>query len=61
MDDIYGYVLQLGDTLDFTAALMGTAWDGKAAEVRSHLHVGMSGDDAILSISAKGRRGGQGR
>jgi Ca2+-binding RTX toxin-like protein len=51
LDDFYGYVLQNGDVLDFTAALKGTAWDRKVSDVGSYLHVGMSGNDAIISIS----------
>jgi serralysin len=50
-DQIYGYVLQAGDTLDFTAALKATAWDGLSSALSQFLHVATSGNDAIISIS----------
>ena len=51
-DDVFGYVLQNGDTLDFTAALAGTAWNGSQASLGDFLHVSESGANAMLSISA---------
>jgi hypothetical protein len=50
-DDIVGSVLQIGDKLDFTAALKGTTWDGLAADVGKYLTVSMSNNDAIISMA----------
>jgi hypothetical protein len=35
LDDIYGYVLANNGVLDFTGALKGTQWDGKASMLGS--------------------------
>lgn len=51
MDDIFGYVLQNGDVLDFRAALAATQWDGSAATLGAYLQVGAAGNDAIISLS----------
>jgi serralysin len=51
-DDVYGYVLQQGDTIDFRSALKGTAWNGQQSTLANFLHVGMNGNDAIITISA---------
>jgi serralysin len=51
-DDVYGYVLQLGDTIDFRSALKGTAWNGQQATLGNFLHLGMNGNDAIITVSA---------
>ena len=50
-DDIFGYVLQNGDTLDFRAALASTAWTGTSSTLGNFLHLGTSGNNAIISIS----------
>jgi Ca2+-binding RTX toxin-like protein len=52
-DDVYGPVLTNGDTLDFTAALKATAWDGSAASLSNYLRITMSGSDAIISMTSK--------
>jgi hypothetical protein len=51
-DDVYGYVLQQGDTIDFRSALKGTAWNGQQSTLGNFLHVAMTGNDAIITISA---------
>ncbi len=51
-DDVFGYVLQNGDTLDFRAALGRTSWNGAQSSVGGFLHVAQSGDNAMISISA---------
>ena len=51
-DDVYGYVLQNGDTIDFRAALKATTWNGQQSTLGNFLHVTMSGNDAVISISA---------
>ncbi len=51
-DDVFGCVLQNGDTLDFRAALSGTSWNGAQGRVGGFLHVAQSGDNAMISISA---------
>jgi hypothetical protein len=50
-DDIFGYVLQNGDMLDFRAALAQTAWNGTQATLGNFLHVTMSGASAMISLS----------
>ena len=51
-DDVFGYVIQNGDTIDFRAALKATGWNGQATTLANFLHVKMSGNDAIITISA---------
>jgi hypothetical protein len=51
IDQVYGYVLQAGDVLDFTVALKATAWNGSPSTLSQFLHVAMSGNDAIISMS----------
>jgi len=51
-DDIFGYVLQNGDTLDFRAALANTAWTGTQSTLGNFLHISMSGNNAMIAISA---------
>jgi hypothetical protein len=51
-DDVYGYVLQQRDTIDFRSALKGTAWNGQQSTLGNFLHVGMNGNDAIITVSA---------
>ena len=50
-DDIFGYVLQNGDTLDFRAALAATKWTGTQSTLGNFVHVGVSGNNAIISLS----------
>jgi hypothetical protein len=50
-DNIFGYVLQNGDTLDFRAALAKTSWTGTASTLANYLHVTESGANAIVSLS----------
>jgi len=50
-DNVFGYVLQNGDTLDFRAALAETAWNGSSATLGNFLHVTTSGANAIISLS----------
>jgi Ca2+-binding RTX toxin-like protein len=52
LDDVFGYVLQQNDSIDLRAALKGTAWDGQQSTLARFLHVGMSGNDAVIKISA---------
>jgi hypothetical protein len=49
-DNVFGYVLQNGDTLDFRAALAETSWNGSQATLGNFLHVTTSGADAIISL-----------
>ncbi len=51
-DDVYGYVIQNGDMIDFRVALKATAWNGQSATLANFLHVKMSGNDAIITVSA---------
>ena len=51
-DDVFGYVLETGDTLDFRAALAATNCNGSASTVGGYLHVSVSGANAVISISA---------
>jgi hypothetical protein len=51
-DDVFGYVLQNSDVLDFRAALGTTGWDGSQSTLGNFLHVTMSGNDAVIAMSA---------
>jgi hypothetical protein len=51
-DDIFGYVLQNSDVLDFRAALATTGWDGSQSTLGNFLHVTMAGNDAVIAMSA---------
>jgi serralysin len=59
-DDVYGYVIQNGDTIDFRAALKGTNWNGQQSTLGNYLHVAMNGNDAVITVStaANGTRVG---
>jgi Ca2+-binding RTX toxin-like protein len=48
-DDIFGYVLQNGDKLDFRNALANVAWT--QSTIGNFLHVSTSGTSAVLSLS----------
>ena len=50
-DDVFGYVLQNADTLDFRPALSKTAWDGSNATLGSFLQVTMAGADATIAMA----------
>jgi hypothetical protein len=50
-DNVLGYVLQNGDTLDFRAALAATSWTGTQATIGNYLQVTTSGANAIISMS----------
>ena len=50
-DDVFGYVLQNADTLDFRPALSKTTWDGSNATLGSFLKVTMAGADATIAMA----------
>jgi hypothetical protein len=50
-DDVFGYVLQNGDKLDFRAALAATSWNGTQSTLGNFLHVTTSGANAIIALS----------
>jgi hypothetical protein len=50
-DNIFGYVLLNGDTLDFRAALGATSWNGAQATVGNFLHVTGVGGNAVVWLS----------
>jgi hypothetical protein len=50
-DNIFGYVLENGDSLDFRAALAETSWTGSQSTLGNYLHVTTSGANAIISLS----------
>jgi hypothetical protein len=52
VDNVFGYVIQNGDTIDFRSALKATGWDGRQSTLANFLHVGMNANDAIIRISA---------
>lgn len=49
-DNIFGYVLQNSDLLDFCAALAATSWNGSQSVPGSFLQVTTSGANAIISL-----------
>lgn len=49
-DNLFGYVLQNGDLLDFRAALAATSWNGSQATLGNFVHVTTSGADAFISL-----------
>ena len=50
-DDVFGFVLQNADTLDFRPALSRTTWDGSNATLGSFLKVTMAGADAAIAMA----------
>ena len=59
MDDIYGYVLLNGDTLDFRSMLAGTKWNQSSATLGNYLKVSTpNGSDAVISVTPTGVAGG---
>jgi hypothetical protein len=58
-DDIYGYVLQNGDTLDLRPLLAGTKWNGNAAELGNFVKVAApNGADTVITVVPTGTVGG---
>jgi Ca2+-binding RTX toxin-like protein len=55
---IFGYVLQNGDTLDFRTTLANTSWNKDSATLGDYLKIGASGNDAVISIDPSGATGG---
>lgn len=51
-DDVSGYIIQNGDTIDLRPALTATAWDGQQATLGNFVHVGLSGNDTIITMTA---------
>jgi serralysin len=59
MDDIYGYVLQNGDTLDLRNLLAGTKWNQNPDTASNYLQVSTpDGSDAVISVTPSGVAGG---
>jgi serralysin len=50
-DDIYGWVMQNGDTFDLRPALAQAGWSGDGSTLGSYVQVAMSGNDATISIA----------
>jgi glucose/arabinose dehydrogenase len=50
-DDVFGFVLQNSDTLDFRPALAKTAWDGSSATLGNFLKVTVVGGDATIALA----------
>jgi len=57
-DDIFGYVLQNGDTLDLSNALAATTWNGTEGTLGNYLSVSTSNNSAVISLSPTGSGGG---
>jgi serralysin len=57
-DDIYGYVMQNGDTLDLSNLLANTSWNGDTATIGNYLSVTQSGDSAVINADPSGVSGG---
>jgi serralysin len=55
---IYGYVLNNGDTLDLRLTLASTSWTKDPATLGNFLKVGVAGADAVISIDPSGTAGG---
>ena len=53
-DDIFGYVLQNGDTLDLRSALASTTWNGSQDMLGNYLSVSTSNNNAVISLSTTG-------
>ncbi|HTW73242.1 MAG TPA: type I secretion C-terminal target domain-containing protein [Acetobacteraceae bacterium] len=53
-DDIFGYLLQNGDTLDLRAALASTTWNGSENTLGNYLSISSSNDNATISLSPTG-------
>ncbi|HUB10762.1 MAG TPA: type I secretion C-terminal target domain-containing protein [Acetobacteraceae bacterium] len=57
-DDIFGYVLQNGDTLDLRRALTSTSWDGSQGTLGNYLSVSTQDNNAVISLSPDGAGNG---
>jgi Ca2+-binding RTX toxin-like protein len=57
-DDIYGYVTTNGDKFDLRSLLAQTSWNGVASSLGNFLKVGMSGNNATLTVDTTGTNGG---
>jgi hypothetical protein len=55
---IYGYVLNNGDTLDLRTTLASTSWTKDPATLGNFLKVSLAGADAVISIDPSGVAGG---
>jgi hypothetical protein len=49
-DDIYGWVMQNGDSFDLRPALTQAGWNGDGSTIGNYLQVATSGNNAIVSI-----------
>jgi len=50
-DDVFGYVLQNSDMLDFRLALSKTTWNGSGATLGDFMKLTMSGADATIALA----------
>ena len=57
-DNIYGFVLQNGDTLDLRAELAATSWNGNAATLGNFVQLNTVNNSAVISIDPSGAAGG---
>ena len=55
---IFGNVMKNGDTFDFRTTLANTSWNKDPAKLANFLKVGMSGNDAVISVDPSGLAGG---
>ena len=59
-DDIFGWVMQNGDTFDLRPALAQTGWNGDPSTLSQCVQVSMTGGDAVISIEPAGTSGANG-
>jgi hypothetical protein len=59
-DDIFGWVMQNGDTFDLRPALAQTGWNGDPSTLGQFVQVSMTGNDAVISIDPAGTSGANG-
>ncbi len=57
-DNIYGFVLQNGDTLDLRAELAATSWNGNDAMLGNFVQLNTVNNSAVISIDPSGAPGG---
>ncbi len=58
MDDIFGYALLNGDSLDMRGLLAGTKWNQTTATISNYLQVSTpDGSDAVISVTPSGVAG----
>jgi hypothetical protein len=55
---IFGNVLNNGDTFDFRTTLANTSWNKDPAKLANFLKVGASGNDTVISVDPSGVAGG---